>query len=112
MKSIECDKELVGKAIMRKFLETFALWLFSKKNMTGYELIKLCRQEYLYIATPSRVYPTLKKMEREGLIEVKEKDRRGRKFYEITRKGIEELGLRKEWMKEGLKGEFWRYMVE
>ncbi|MEM4366605.1 MAG: PadR family transcriptional regulator [Candidatus Anstonellales archaeon] len=111
MKSIECEKELIGKAIMRQFLETFALWLFSQREMTGYELIKLCRNEHLYVATPSRVYPVLKKMERKGFIKVTKEDERGRKFYKITEEGNKELMLRKGWMKEGLKGKFWRDMV-
>ena len=71
----------------------FILWIISKKELHGYEMIKMLRKEDMKSANASRLYPLLNKMHSEGLIFQKEKKqgKRIRKIYALTVKGRKKL---------------------
>ncbi len=71
----------------------FILWLISKKELHGYEMIKMLRKEGMKTANASRLYPLLNKMHNEGLIFQKEKrqGKRVRKIYALTAEGRKKL---------------------
>lgn len=70
-------------------LDTFALWIFSKKELCGYDIIKEfeVRSKGNWKPSPALIYPKLLLMVSEGLIEETNKGSRGKKYYKITPKG-------------------------
>ncbi|NYT04456.1 MAG: PadR family transcriptional regulator [Candidatus Methanofastidiosa archaeon] len=69
--------------------DTFGLWLFSKKELCGYEIIKEIesRSSGTWKLSPALIYPKILLMATEGLIEETNKGSRGKKYYKITPKG-------------------------
>ncbi len=69
--------------------ETFGLWLFSKKEICGYDIIKEfeIRSNGRWKPSPALIYPRILIMVSEGLIEETNKGSRGKKYYKITPKG-------------------------
>jgi DNA-binding PadR family transcriptional regulator len=72
------------------------LYLLSDKPRHGYEIIKEMESKFcgFYTPSPGTVYPTLQMLEDLGLVRSKEED--GKRIYEITEKGLQELKDRKE----------------
>ncbi len=91
-------------------MHLFLLWLINKKQLHGYEMIKLLKKEGMKSASASRLYPLLNSMHEQKLILQKEKKQgaRIRKVYALTQKGRKRLqegkklftGLMKEFLKE------------
>lgn len=96
---------------MKKRLCLFLLWLVSKKEMHGYQMIKLLQKEGMKTG-PNRLYPVLNAMLSEGLLSQKEKREGGRvrKAYVITAKGKKELVAGRK-LFTGLVGKFIREML-
>ncbi|OGS42566.1 MAG: hypothetical protein A3K67_03425, partial [Euryarchaeota archaeon RBG_16_62_10] len=70
------------------------LHLLSKKRMYGMEIANEIGKRKAEVPNPGTLYPTLKEMERKGLVEsVKEGNTR---FYKITAAGREGLEKAKE----------------
>ncbi len=78
---IEIPKIPIIKNTILKFLE-------KNGEMTGYDLLKHCRENEISIS-PGSVYPQLKNMTRDGLIESKEQGRK--KIYTLTESGKNEI---------------------
>jgi len=70
--------------------------LLTDKPRHGYEIIKELESRFCGFYTPSAgsVYPTLQMLEEMGLVKSKERD--GKRIYEITDKGREDLKAHKE----------------
>ncbi len=67
------------------------LSILKEKPLHGYEIIKAVegRTKGLWKPSPGSVYPTLKNLHEEGLLDVKEDD--GKEVYSLTQRGLEEL---------------------
>ena len=72
------------------------LELVSEKPRHGYEIIKELESRFygFYSPSPGTVYPTLQLLEELGWVKSREEE--GKKVYEITEKGQEELKAQKE----------------
>ena len=91
-------------------MHLFLLWIINRKELHGYEMIKLFKKEGMKSASASRLYPLLNSLHEQGLILQKEKKQgaRVRKVYALTKKGKKQLyegkklfsGLMKEFLKE------------
>ena len=77
------------------------LGLWHSGPMSGYELRRILDETYGYLWTApgSQIYPTLRQMEREGLVaaEAQRTGKRERRVYRLTERGIEAL---LEWLDE------------
>ncbi len=79
-------KRNIGK---EKF-SIFLLWVISKKEQHGYEIIRTIEEDPCIPAiAASRIYPLLGALQRKGLITVRKvpQGKRMRKVYQITVKG-------------------------
>ena len=100
---------------MAKRMYMFLLWLISKHEMHGYEILKTLKNDpgapNAQVISASRLYPMLNGMLAAGLISQKEKKtgRRVRKAYIVTAKGRAMLKQGKK-MFTGLVGRFVREM--
>ena len=104
-KEFEELKDKVQAGSMMK-LGVVVLWMISRKDMHGYEIVKVLNEDLMVrTATTSRIYPLLSEMENNGLISQKEiKDgKRKKKVYNITKKGKVMLMLTKKYVKEMMK---------
>ncbi len=93
-------------------MNLFMLWLIDKKELHGYELMKLLQKEGMRGVSPSRCYPILNSLHQERLITQKEKKqgKRIRKVYALTAKGKKRLGEGKK-MFRGVVREFLKEMI-
>ena len=84
--------------------DTFVLWLISKNEVCGYDIIKEFekRSNGEWKPSPALIYPLLLFLTTEGLIEETNKGSRGKKFYKITSKGEIKLKERMEILKKDL----------
>lgn len=98
-----------GQGFERGEIKYVILSLLAEKPRHGYEVIKEMESRFCGFYTPSAgtVYPTLQMLEDLGLVKSKEED--GKRIYEITEKGLQELKDRKEKV-EGIwdKTENWK----
>jgi PadR family transcriptional regulator PadR len=108
-----------GLKMLSTIFEVYILWLFSKKKMHGYELIKILSSDHVKGAGPkitsATVYPLLNSMTKRGLLSYRKQStgKRVRKIYSVTPKGLKKLkeakklffqtGMRKEFFEEMLK---------
>ncbi|MCW3995219.1 MAG: PadR family transcriptional regulator [Candidatus Bathyarchaeota archaeon] len=89
------------------------LGLLSRRPLTGYDIKKTVetRLDYVWDLSNGQIYPTLKTMEKEGLITKKVETRENgpiRKIYSITKKGFEELT---DWLNQPAHPEINRYEI-
>lgn len=90
------------------------LGLLSEEALTGYEMKKIVDTRFSFFWSESfgQIYPQLKKLNEEGLIEeidLKESENsKASKKYSITDKGIQEL---KQWLEEPVEKEIVRYEI-
>lgn len=87
------------------------LGLLSRRPLTGYDIKKTVqtRLDYVWDLSNGQIYPTLKTLEKEGLItkEVETKESGPiRKIYTITKQGSKEL---KDWLNKPARPEVNRY---
>ena len=100
-KAIAHDKNFEKKIGKEKF-SVFLLWLISKKDMHGYEIIKTIKEEpHIPSFAASKIYPLLKELNKKGLITQKRvmQGKRARKVYSITAKGKEALQKIREFLR-------------
>ena len=81
-------------------LRLYLLRLLDEEPRHGYEVIRLLRDRFMgvYSPSPGTIYPRLARLEEEGLVTHDEAD--GRKVYRITDKGREELRNRSDDLSE------------
>jgi len=103
------------RQILKHMLHTFMLWVISKGDTHGYELLKKLQDEKgLRMVSASQLYPILKDMVNEGLISKKNEmhGKRVRKVYHITSKGRQMLrDARRYLCASPLKRKFMKEMV-
>ncbi|OUS79711.1 PadR family transcriptional regulator [Rhodococcus sp. NCIMB 12038] len=85
-------------------LQHAVLGVLEARPMTGYELTQMFEStaRWVWAAPQSQIYPLLKKLEREGLIEGEDQvrgERLRRTVYSITPAGLEDL---REWLGQDL----------
>ncbi len=90
-------KDRLASLLFRGHLRYFVLKTINKKKMYGYAIINTCYEATNKEWKPSfgSIYPMLKKLEKEGLIEssVEKHGNRIVKVYSITKKGKERLKI-------------------
>ncbi|MGH3193180.1 MAG: helix-turn-helix transcriptional regulator [Streptosporangiaceae bacterium] len=81
-------------------LRLYLLRLLDEEPRHGYEVIRLLRNRFMgvYSPSPGTIYPRLARLEEEGLVTHDELD--GRKVYRITEAGREELRSRSDELDE------------
>jgi DNA-binding PadR family transcriptional regulator len=81
-------------------LRLYLLRLLDEEPRHGYEVIRLLRDRFMgvYSPSPGTIYPRLARLEEEGLVTHDELD--GRKVYRITEAGREELRSRSDELDE------------
>ena len=81
-------------------LRLYLLRLLDEEPRHGYEVIRLLRDRFMgvYSPSPGTIYPRLARLEEEGLVTHDEID--GRKVYRITEAGREELRSRSDELDE------------
>jgi DNA-binding PadR family transcriptional regulator len=81
-------------------LRLYLLRLLDEEPRHGYEVIRLLRDRFMgvYSPSPGTIYPRLARLEEEGLVTHDEAD--GRKVYRITEAGREELRSRSDELDE------------
>ena len=81
-------------------LRLYLLRLLDEEPRHGYEVIRLLRDRFMgiYSPSPGTIYPRLARLEEEGLVTHDEKN--GRKVYRITEAGREELRERSTDLRE------------
>jgi len=81
-------------------LRLYLLKLLDEEPRHGYEVIRLLRDRFMgvYSPSPGTIYPRLARLEEEGLVTHDETD--GRKVYRITEAGREELRSRSDELDE------------
>lgn len=90
------------------------LGLLSEESLSGYEIKKIVDVRFSFFWSESfgQIYPQLKKLNEEGLIEemdLKEtENNKASKKYSITNSGIQEL---KQWLEEPVEKEVVRYEI-
>lgn len=91
------------KRMARQKFSVFLLWMISKREQHGYEIIKTIREDpILPNFAASKIYPLLKSLSRSGLISQKKvmQGKRARKVYYITDKGKEILKKAKGYIRK------------
>ncbi|MFA5076809.1 MAG: PadR family transcriptional regulator [Candidatus Micrarchaeia archaeon] len=103
----------LGKFIVKKTVALMTLWMISKKPHTGYEVIKAFSAEGMHAMTPSRVYPLLAKLEKEGMVSglAEARGKRKVRIYNITPAGRKNLCIASKLLCSGMKGRFFREML-
>src|ERR1700746_3947379 len=81
-------------------LRLYLLKLLDEAPRHGYEVIRLLQDRFMgvYSPSPGTIYPRLARLEEDGLVTHDEVD--GRKVYNITEKGRDELRSRSDELDE------------
>ena len=81
-------------------LRLYLLKLLEESPRHGYDVIRLLEDRFmgLYAPSPGTIYPRLQRLEAEGLVTQSQEG--GRKVYQITDAGREELASRREELDE------------
>jgi DNA-binding PadR family transcriptional regulator len=77
----------------RGILSIYILHSLKKKPKSGYELLVEIREktEGTWIPSKGTIYPLLKQLEAEGLVQIKSVDKRAKNVFEITSEGKKAL---------------------
>ena len=111
----------VGLKMLSTMFEVYVLWLFSKKKMHGYELIKILSGDHpkghpgVSKITAASVYPLLSSMTEKRLLSYKKQStgKRVRKTYSITPKGLKKLKeAKKQFFQTGMRKKFFEEMLK
>lgn len=99
---MKCSSKNFERRLTRERFSIFLLWLLSKKERHGYEMIRTIGCDRgMAPAAASKIYPLLNSLLRKGLISQR-KDmhgKRARKVYRLTAKGREALRRAKQYMR-------------
>ena len=100
-------KSFQGKNFEKKMgkakFAVFLLWMISKKEQHGYEIIQTMQEDRaIPSCAASKIYPILRELHRKGLIKQKEvlQGKRAKKLYTITAKGKQVLQKAKDHVKK------------
>ena len=86
-----------GNGIEKTTTTEALLGMLSLRAMSGYEIRRTIEMSIgnFWNESFGQIYPALAKLRRQGLVEVEESGRAGRKVYSLTAAGLERL---KEWL--------------
>jgi DNA-binding PadR family transcriptional regulator len=90
------------KRITKERFLIFLLWLISKKEMHGYEIIKTIKSDKAIASVAaSKLYPLLNELNKKGFVTQNKvmQGKRVRKVYSLTEKGRDALKRAKEYFK-------------
>jgi DNA-binding PadR family transcriptional regulator len=79
--------ESLYERILKEFLDIIILAKAKDSEVTGYELTGFLHEEFDSTISPGTIYAAIYAMERKGLIEATEVDKR--RIYRLTQKGSE-----------------------
>jgi len=101
----------IAMELVKKRALAFLLWLFSKKEMHGYELIRVLKQEQMLRISPkpAMVYPMLNALCKKGLLSCRiiKEGKREKKLYTTSQKGLKYIEMaKKEYEKNKLLRQF------
>ncbi|MFA5049936.1 MAG: PadR family transcriptional regulator [Candidatus Micrarchaeia archaeon] len=120
---MKCESEEIkeymkylGFGVVKKHIDILLLWKISRKKSYGYEIMDEINKKCGFIVklTPSKIYPALNKMEKNGILISKKikQGKRVRKEYSISSKGKRILLGVKRLMKTGPAREFYSDMIQ
>ena len=104
--SLDISIERTGtlcKRVMRGLIRNLILKILQEKEAHGYAIIKELEKIIGYRVSSGVIYPHLKKLVKEGLVEVSEIGERKLKVYKITKKGLEYIENHREEIEECMK---------
>jgi len=106
----------VAARIIKKKAVVFLLWLLSKKEMHGYDVIKTLASETMTRISPkpAMIYPVLNSLCKKNLLSCRaiRDGKREKKLYKTTKKGEEYIKMaKKEYEKSKLLRQFIKEMV-
>jgi len=102
-------KKKAGAKMHKKIAITYVLWIIEKEPMTGYQLMKKLKEDHQEsLSKPSRIYPFLVNLEKQGLLRsrILKKGKRESKQYTITPKGKLVITTTRKILSQMLWGEF------
>lgn len=115
------EKGMTFKGSSRAFSTFLILWLLSKNDMHGYKIIKKIDEifkpqiehELMKPTKPSVIYPLLKTMEKNTLIDSYEglNSLKKVRIYRLTPEGKQILSIIKKDFKDNIKRSIWRELI-
>lgn len=107
LKKIQKEKESVGQVFTKGLLPLYVLYILSISATNGNDISHKIgeRTKGLWVPSTGGIYPLLKKLEKEGLVEGKwdNLEKKVQKIYSITPAGKEELQNKKELLKNKIE---------
>ncbi|WP_027623130.1 PadR family transcriptional regulator [Clostridium lundense] len=107
LKKVEKEKEAVGQVFTKGLLPLYALFILSLGPTNGNDIANQIgeRTNGLWIPSTGGIYPLLKRLEKQKLVEGKWDDSKNKiqKIYTLTDLGIEELEGKKELLKNKIE---------
>lgn len=107
LKKVEKEKEAVGQVFTKGLLPLYALFILSLGPTNGNDIANQIgeRTNGRWIPSTGGIYPLLKKLEKQKLIEGKWDDsqKKIQKIYTLTDLGINELEKKKELLKNKIE---------
>jgi len=107
LRKVQNENEAVGQVFTKGLLPIYVLYILSLGPTNGNYISHQIgeRTNGLWIPSTGGIYPILKKMEKEGVIEGVWDDskKRVQKIYSITEKGLEEFHHKKLLLKEKIE---------
>lgn len=89
MEKISADLavRVVRERCVKSFLDVIIASMLIEKASWGYEIIANIHEKLHILLSPGAIYPVLYSMEKKGIIKKHEENKK--KFYSITKKGVE-----------------------
>lgn len=104
LKKVKKEQEAVGSIFTKGLLPIYVLYILSKQPTNGNDISNKIGERTKGLWTPSTggIYPLLKKLEKEGLVEGRwdNPKKKVQKIYVLTKLGEEEFNHRKELLKD------------
>jgi PadR family transcriptional regulator, regulatory protein PadR len=89
----------IQEKLTNNLLHTIILDTLQNRPMYGYEIMLKIRTTYGVLFGPSKMYPTLEKLESENLVKSQWiLENRPKKVYELTREGLKVLSCSVNWL--------------
>lgn len=83
--------ERLRRRVIKNFMDILVLTELKKRTMSGYDVIGLIHKKFDVLMSSGTIYSLLYSLERQGLI--KGVANQGKRVYELTEKGKQEIGI-------------------
>ena len=107
LKKVQKENEAVGQVFTKGLLPIYVLFILSLGSTNGNDIAHKIgeRTNGLWIPSTGGIYPLLKKLEKQGLIEGEWDDpkKKFQKIYTLTDEGLKELKHKKDLLKEKIE---------